>query len=415
MLLLFLLAVSSTFAEEPPSDLKAAVAGNNAFALDLYSMLKKEKGNLFFSPYSISSALAMTYGGARDDTAEEMAKVLHFALGVDKTHPAFAELNTVFGQIQKRGQVQLHIANSLWPQKGYRLLPEYLTLTKRYYGVSVTHVDYVKAAEDACKIINTWVEDRTKDKIKNLIRPGALDPLTVLVLVNAIYFKGNWASQFDPNRTTESDFSLLGDAKTQVSMMYQKGKFGYGEIEGAQLLDLPYVGKELSMVLILPEKPDGLSKVEDQLTTENLDSWVSRISEQDVNVYLPKFKVTWGTFELNKPLQALGMRKAFGSGADFSGMDGTKTLFIGLVLHKACVEVNEEGTEAAAATAVVMRKGLSRTYTFKADHPFLFLIRDNVTGSILFLGRILDPSNRIEIAQQSPPLYREPATRLPEK
>jgi len=392
MLLLFLLAVVVTFAEEPRAGLKTAVAGNNAFALDLYSVLKKEKGNLFLSPYSISSALAMTYGGARGATAEEMAKALHFALGADKTHPAFAELNTVFDEIQKKGQVQLHIANSLWPQKDYRLLPEYLALTKRYYGVSITPVDYVKATEEARKIINTWVENRTKEKIKDLIGPGALDPVTVLVLVNAIYFKGNWASQFDPKRTTACDFSLLDDTKTQVSMMYQKGEFGYGEIEGAQLLELPYVGKELSMVLILPEKPEGLSKIEDQLTTDNLESWGSRLSEQDVNVYLPRFTITWGTFELNKPLQALGMRKAFGSDADFSGMDGTRSLFIGLVLHKAFVEVNEEGTEAAAATAVVMKRGLSRTYTFKADHPFLFLIRDNVTESILFLGRVLDPS-----------------------
>ncbi len=148
------------------------------------------------------------------------------------------------------------------------------------------------------------------------------------------------------------------------------------------------------MVIVLPEKPEGLSEVENQFTADNLDAWLSRISRQDVNVYLPKFKVTWGTFELNKPLKALGIKKAFGSGADFSGMDGTRSLFIGLVLHKAFVEVNEEGTEAAAATAVVMTKSVPRTYVFRADHPFLFLIRDSVTGSILFLGRVLDPSKQ---------------------
>lgn len=390
-MLICLLAVPLTFAEEQRPDIKSLVTGNNAFAVDLYSILKKKEGNLFFSPYSISSALAMTYGGARGETAEEMAKALHFTLGADKTHPAFSELSSEFDKIQKKGQVQLHIANSLWPQKDYRLLPEYLLLTEQHYGVSITPVDYVKATEQARKLINTWVEDKTKDKINDLIGPGALDPATVLVLVNAIYFKGNWASQFDPKRTTESEFTISGDVKTQVSMMYQKGKFGYGEIEGARLLELPYVGKELSMVIILPEKSDGLSKIEDQLTLKNLDSWDTRMSEQDVNVYLPKFKLTWGTFELNEPLQALGLRKAFGP-ADFSGMNGTKTLFIGLVLHKAFVEVNEEGTEAAAATAVVMKRGIPRIHTFKADHPFLFLIRDNVTGSILFLGRVLDPS-----------------------
>jgi serine protease inhibitor len=394
LLLPFLLAISISpaFAEEQRPDLKAAVAGNNTFALNLYSILKKEEGNLFLSPYSISSALAMTYGGARGDTAEEMAKALHFTLGADRTHFAFSELDIAFDKIQEKGQVQLHIANSLWPQKDYPLLPEYLKLTKQYYGVSITSVDYVKAAKETCKLINTWVEDKTKDKIKDLIRPGDLDPVTVLVLVNAIYFKGNWASQFDPKRTTKSDFSLSGNAKTQVPMMYQEGKFGYGEIEGAQLLELPYVGKELSMVIVLPKKPEGLSDVENQFTAKNLDAWLSHISEQDVNIYLPKFKVTWGTFELNKPLQALGMRMAFGSGADFSGMDGTRSLFIGLVLHKAFVEVNEEGTEAAAATAVVMKRSAPRIHTFRADHPFLFLIKENVTGSILFVGRVLDPS-----------------------
>ena len=392
MLLISLLAVSLTFAEEQRPDIKSLVTGNNAFALDLYSILSKEEGNLFFSPYSISSALAMTYGGARGDTAEEMAKALHFSLGADKTHPAFAELDTVFHEIQKHGQVQLHIANSLWPQKDYRLLPEYLALTRQHYGVPITPVDYMKAAETARKLINTWVEDKTKDKIKDLIRPGDLDALTVLVLVNAIYFKGNWASQFDPKLTKQSGFSVSGHAKTQVSMMYQKGKFGYGEIEGAQLLELPYVGKELSMVIVLPEKPEGLSGVENQFTVKNLDAWLSRLSQQDVNVYLPKFKVTWGTFELNRPLKALGMEKAFGSGADFSGMDRTRSLLIGLVLHKAFVEVNEEGTEAAAATAVVMKRNGGRKYIFLADRPFLFLIRDKATGSILFLGRVLDPS-----------------------
>lgn len=393
IMLVSILAVSLAFAGEPKPNIGVAVAGNNAFALDLYAMLKKEQGNLFFSPYSISSALAMTYGGARGDTAEEMATALRFTLGEDEIHPAFAQISREFDKIHKKGQVQLHVANSLWPQKDYSLLPRYVALIKQNYGVSITPVDYVKAAEDARKIINAWVEEETKEKIKDLIRPGDLGPLTVLVLVNAIYFKGNWASQFDPKRTQESEFTVSHNMKTQVQMMYQRGKFGYGEIEGAKLLELPYVGKELSMVIILPEEPNGLSKVEDQFTLKNFDSWIARISEQDVNVYLPKFKVTWGTFELNELLKGLGMRKAFGP-ADFSGMDGTRTLFIGLVLHKAFLEVNEEGTEAAAATSVVMTRSVPGIHMFKADHPFFFLIKDNVTGSILLLGRILDPSKQ---------------------
>jgi serpin B len=392
ILLVSLLVMSSTCPSEQQPDLESAVKGNNTFALDLYSIVKKESGNLFLSPYSISSALAMTYGGARGETAEEMAKALRFELGPDRTHPAFAELDKVFKQIQKKGQVKLHIANSLWPQKGHNFLPDYLELLKRYYGVSITPLDYVTAAEQARKVINRWVEDKTNDRIKDLIRPGDLKSITVLVLVNAIYFKGNWASQFDPNITRESDFHLPGDQQTRVPMMYQKGNFEYGEIDGAKLLKLPYVGKELSMVIILPETLGGISQIEDQLTTENLDEWFSRISEQDVKVYLPKFKFTWGTFELNRPLQTLGMCKAFGSEADFSGMDGTRGLYIGLVLHKAFIEVNEEGTEAAAATAVIMEKSIPKIPVFKADHPFLFFIRDNATGSILFLGRVVDPS-----------------------
>ncbi len=254
ILLILLSAVLPAFAEEQDPNLNQLVTGNNAFAFDLYSILKEEKGNLFLSPYSISSALAMTYGGARGDTAKEMAEVLRFGLGADRTHPAFAELDSVFREIQKKGQVQLHIANSLWPQKDYRLLPEYLTLIKQHYGVSITPVDYVKADEQARKIINTWVEDKIKDKIKDIIRQGDLNPLTTLVLVNAIYFKGNWASQFDPRRTAESDFSLSEDRKIHVSMMYQKGEFGYGEIKGGKLLELPYVGNHLSMVIVPPEK-----------------------------------------------------------------------------------------------------------------------------------------------------------------
>lgn len=398
ILLILLFVASPASAEEQESDLNQLVTGNNTFALDLYSILKKEKGNMFLSPYSISSALAMTYGGARGDTAKEMAEALHFGLGTDRIHPAFAELSAIFNEIQKKGHVQLHIANSLWPQKDYPVLPEYLTLIKQHYGVSITPVDYVKASEQAREIINRWVEDKTEGKIKDLIHQEALNYLTTLVLVNAIYFKGKWASPFDPEDTDESDVFYPSEYReVQVSMMYQQGEFGYAEIKGAQLLELPYIGKQLSMVVILPEKVEGVPEIENRLTEKNLEAWLSRLSQQDVKVYLPKFNVTWGTFDLMRPLQASGMRKAFNlESADFSGIDGTKDLFIGSVFHKTFIEVNEEGTEAAAATAVVEEWGAlyaePALFTlFEADHPFLFLIRDNVTKSILFLGRVVDP------------------------
>ncbi len=394
MLLVFPFLGSIGLAGEQSAAMNSIVNGNTAFALDLYSMLKKEKGNLFFSPYSISSALAMIYGGARGDTAEEIAKTLHFTLGEEKTHPAFAELNATFEKIRKKGSVQLNIANSLWPQKDRRFLPRYLSLMKRYYGVSVTPVDYAKEPGKASDLINAWVEKRTKGKIKDIIRQEDLDPATVLVLVNAIYFKGKWASQFDPKRTAESDFSLLSGGKARVPMMHRTGRYGYGEIKGAQLLELPYMGKELSMILILPSEPTQFSKLEDQLTPGNLDFWLSQIHEEQVNVYLPRFKVTWGVHDLIKPMQALGVRKPFDTRADFSGMDGTRTHFVSLLLHKAFVEVNEEGTEAAAATAGgMMLTAVPIIRTFRANHPFMFAIRDNTTGSILFLGRILDPAS----------------------
>ncbi len=387
--------VAAAFAEEERSDLIATVTGNNTFALDLYSILRKEEGNLFFSPYSLSSALAMTYAGARGDTAAEIAKVLHFTQGSDGMHPALADLNKVFDTIQKAGHVRLHIANSLWPQKDHPFQPDYLTLLKEHYGASITPVDYVTATEQAREKINKWVEVKTKEKITNLIPPGVLNHLTRLVLVNAIYFKGDWKSQFDPINTRESEFTVSKHDEVKVSMMHQKGRFGYGETSGAQLLELPYLGSDLSMVVILPQTVDHLPEIERQLTEANLHLWLSSLSKQEVLVWLPKFKVTWGVFSLKEPLQYLGMRKAFDPlGADFSGMDGTRELFITQVLHKAFVEVNEEGTEAAAATAAVVGRtmALHRTQTFKADHPFLFLIRDNVTGSILFLGRVLNPS-----------------------
>lgn len=393
MVFLVILFASLSFgADEQALNLKSIVKGNTAFAIDLYSLLKNEEGNLFFSPYSISAALAMTYGGARGNTAKEMQETLHFPPEEQKTHLAFTELDIKFDQLQAKENVQLHIANSLWPQNGYFFLPEYISLIEKHYGVTVTPVDYIKDSEKAREIINTWVEDETKEKIKDLIRKGDVDGSTVMVLVNAIYFKGNWASQFSPDNTIESDFILLSGQKKQVSMMQQKGIFGYRKIEGAQMLELPYVGKGLSMVLILPDEAGGVSNLEDQLSVENLDSWLSNISQKDVNVYLPKFKITWGTFKLNKPLITLGMESAFSPTADFSGMNGRRDLSIGAVLHKAFVEVNEEGTEAAAATAVVMRKAIARVHTFRVDHPFIFLIRDNSTGSILFIGRVIDPT-----------------------
>jgi serine protease inhibitor len=391
--LLFFASVSA--AEEAQGDLRTLVSGNTAFAFELYSKLKGTEGNLFFSPYGISSALAMTYAGAKRDTANEMAETLNFQLDGEKTHRAFNELNKVFEEIEGRGAVELHVANSLWRQEGYPFLPAYLSLLKECYGVAVIPVDYVKAAAQARMTINSWVREKTKEKIKEIIGSGSLTPETVLVLVNAIYFKGKWKAEFDPNHTAPADFTLSSGEKTKVSMMNQKGMFGYRCIEGVQMLELPYKGGELSMVVILPENKGELAALEGRLTAETIDFWFSGIERREVEIFLPRFKLTWGAIDLNGPLSALGMGAAFGPEADFSGMDGTRTFFIDSVLHKAFVEVNEEGTEAAAATAVtVALSALGQRLIFRADHPFLFVIRETSTGSILFIGRLQDPGLR---------------------
>ena len=371
------------------------VQDNSSFAIDLYEKLRASDGNIFFSPYSISTALAMTYAGARGNTEEEMAKTLRFSLDQESLHPAFANIESRLNKLQKAGNVKLSVANSLWPQQGYRLLDEYLSLVKKHYGVSITPVDYKHAREAARKMINKWVEDKTQDKIKDLIQPGVLDALTRLVLVNAIYFKGNWESQFKISRTKDAPFYVTPNKSVQAPIMSQKQKFRYAEIETLQVLELPYVGDELSMIVLLPRKADGLKQLESSLSVENLKRWKRRIGKREVLVFLPKFKMT-SMFRLDKTLVSMGMVDAFNdSKANFAGMDGRPDwLYIGAVLHKAFVDVNEEGTEAAAATAVVMKlSGMpAPPPTFRADHPFVFLIHENRTGNILFMGRVTDPT-----------------------
>jgi serpin B len=379
----------------------AVVKGNTAFALDLYQELKGTKGNLFFSPYSISTALAMTYGGARGNTAQEMAEVLHFPSDHRELHPDFARLEARLKAAQEKGEIQLNVANALWPQQGYPFLEEYLQMMQEYYQVVITPVDYKRAAEAARKKINQWVEEKPKNKIRDLVQPGILDTLTRLVLTNAIYFKGNWASRFDGNRTEEARFFLLfRKTAVRVPMMHQKNKFKYGEFDTLQILELPYDGNALSMLVFLPKDINGLPQLEKNLTAAALEQWTSGLREREVQVFLPKFKMT-SQFRLGKTLSSMGMRDAFDlNKADFSGMDGRPNwLYIDEVIHKAFVNVNEEGTEAAAATAVVMKKrGPAPTHVFRADHPFLFLIRENSTGSILFMGRVVNPGHPFSIA-----------------
>lgn len=378
------------------------VDGNNKFAMALFAKLREKEGNLFFSPYSISTALAMTYAGAIDETQAQMAKILNFPtcselvepIDKDKFHSAFGTIVKDLNARDKKGSYELSVANALWGQKGYGFLKEFIELVKTNYDGQLNEVDFVTATEAARKTINVWVEEKTNNKIKELIKPGVLDAMTRLVLTNAIYFKGNWAVQFKEDRTKNSPFTLLINDKIEVPMMNQTGQFGYMESEDFQTLELPYVDNELSMIILLPKEIEGLTKFEQTLTLENLSQWLSKLHKREVIVSIPRFKMT-SQFSLASALKSMGMTDAFDpSKADFSGMNGKKNLFISAVVHKAYVDVNEQGTEAAAATAVTMRLtsiGPSQTLVFRADHPFLFLIRDNHSGSILFIGRVMNP------------------------
>ncbi len=353
----------------------------NELAFDLYGKLAAEnEGNLFFSPYSISTALAMTYGGARGETAEQMDTVLHLG-GPEPTHPAFAYLRKTLNNVQETGRVQLNVANALWPQKDFTFLPDYLALTKKYYGSELHPVDYKADAEGARQQINTWVEDQTNDKIKDLIAEGALNARTRLVLANAIYFKGNWATQFKTSATRPAPFTLAEGTKIDVPMMSQTGDFMLARTEKVQALELPYEGSELSMVILLPNPGENPQPV-------SLDEL--EFNQREVMVQMPKFKLE-SSFTLGSTLAAMGMPLAFSKQADFTGMTGSRDLVIDDVIHKAFVDVNEEGTEAAAATAEMMF-GTSMPPQFVANRPFLFLIRENSTGTILFMGRVMDPS-----------------------
>jgi serpin B len=382
---------------EDKLEIKDLAKSNTQFAVDLYAKLKAQPGNLFFSPYSISTALAMTYAGAKGNTEQQMASVLHFPLTQDTLHQKFASLQQELNQLGKNGTIELSISNALWAQENHVFLKEFLDLTNKYYNAGLKKVDFKIDPEKARLEINNWVAKETKDKIQDLIQPGMLNKLTRLVLTNAIYFKGKWLSQFDKNITQDAQFWLSKGTSLKVPMMHKQAEFNYAEAENLQILELLYMGKELSMVILLPKQIDGLGQLEANLNAKNIDSWIFSLKRTEVIVSLPKFKMT-SSFELGQTLSSMGMPDAFGPKANFSGMDGEvdlyKKLYISAVIHKAFADCNEEGTEAAAATAVVMQKlaAIAETHPiFEADHPFIFLIRHRPSGSILFIGRVTNP------------------------
>jgi len=380
-------------------DVSSVINANNKFAFELYSKYKSEDGNIFFSPYSISIALAMTYEGAKGKTADEIQSVFHFPKDDSQRRDLFSR---VINQINKKGKkYNLSTANALWAQKDYVFLKDYLNLIKNCYVGEAENLDFVDQTEASRLTINNWVENQTNDKIKDLIPRGSLKSFTRLVVTNAVYFKGFWLKQFHSWATKEADFMIAPGSKVKTQMMNEEEEFNYAETDNLQILELPYEGQDLSMLILLPKGAD-LKAVEESLNSKKLSEWKNLLRDEEVGVYLPKFKFETKYF-MAKALKAMGMPAAFtpgidfGGEADFSGMTGNKKLNIDEIIHQAFVDVNEEGTEAAAATAVTMMVGAAAPEPgpkkiFKADHPFIFVIQDRETGNILFVGRVSDPT-----------------------
>jgi len=390
------------------SDLAAVVAGNNNFAFDAYQTLKDD-ANLFFSPYSISLALAMTCAGARNTTAQQITDTLHFTLPEGKLNPAFNSLDL---QLSQRGQgakgkdgggFKLNIVNAIWGQKDFTFVQDYLDALAENYGAGIRLLDFRNAPEPSRITINDWVSDQTEGKIKDLIPKGAIDTLTRLVLTNAIYFNAAWQSPFHKEATADGTFHLLSGSEVTVPMMYQSARFQYTEDSDYQAIELPYDGQELSMVVLLP-RSGKFADFEESLDAGKVEGIIQSMDSNKVNLTMPKYKFT-SSFNLNKTLSDLGMPVAFvpplsdacsPENANFSGMDGKCDLYISDVIHQAFVAVDEAGTEAAAATAVIIGVTSApppqQIITMTIDRPFIFLIRDIQTGTIIFLGRVMNPA-----------------------
>jgi serpin B len=376
------------------ADLAELVAGNSAFAFDLYQAVREDGGNLLCSPYSISLALAMTYAGARGETEQQMADTLHYTLPQERLHSAFNALDLELasrgeGAEGQEGRFKLNVANSIWGQTSHSFLPAFLDLLAENYGAGLRVLDFAKAPEDCRVTINDWVSEETEQKIKDLLPAGSITPQTVLVLANAIYFNAAWSYPFDEGLTHDGLFYLLDGGQVTVPMMEETKYLGYGEGEGYQAVELSYVGGQLSMVILLPDA----GRFEDFASTldaERVASVLKEISPQEIHLTMPKFTYESG-FSLKETLAAMGMPAAF-AGADFSGMDGSRDLFIDGVFHKAFISVDEVGTEAAAATAVVAPTAApARPKEVTVDRPFVFVIRDIETEAILFLGQAVNP------------------------
>ena len=387
------------------SGIQQVVDANNQFSFDLYSELdKSEQGNIFYSPYSVSAALAMTYEGAKGQTADEMKSVFHFPES-NILRPNFA---AIYNEINRGNKAyELRTGNALWAQYDYKFLEDYTSRVEQYYGGKVANLDFKQETEKSRQTINSFIEEQTNDKIKDLIPSGVLSPMTRLVLTNGIYFKGTWEWEFDKSDTRDQDFKITPTNIVKTPMMYMdpdKARFNYADLGELQILELPYKGEKNSMLILLPKQGEDYDyetgerivsdyTLEDiEFSAKKLTEYKSQMQETKLDsISLPKFEFDTKYF-MKETLSAMGMPTAFGA-ADFSGMDGTRNLQISQVIHQAFVKVDEKGTEAAAATAVVMKEMAAMpSNVFRADHPFIFIIQEKETGNILFMGRVTDPT-----------------------
>ena len=372
------------------TSVEATVEGYNGFAFDLYGRYAADDGNILFSPYSISTALSMTYEGARGETADEMEAVFGFLEDSSDRLPSVARMYNTLNDADR--EYALHTVNALWVQQGYPVVEDYVDSIVGYYGGDVNALDFISEPDESRITINEWVEERTNDRIKDLFPSGSIDGNVRLVLTNAIYFKGDWLYEFDEDATSEEEFHVSPTTTVTVDMMSLSDEtFNYAETDDLQILELPYTGEDISMLILLP-KEGYMGDVESQLSANRLGEWLEMMEGAAVNVYLPRFTFETKYFMM-EDLAEMGMPTAFTDAADFSGMNAEDRLFIDKVIHQAFIEVNEKGTEAAAATGVsIALSAAIQEEVFRADHPFMFLIRDVDTGVIMFMGRVTDPS-----------------------
>ncbi len=391
-LCIFLLSLPTESAKIA-DNLQLLAKTNNQFGIELYQQLKSKEKNLFFSPFSIYTIFAIAYAGSDKQTKKEIAKVLHFPSKEKYLHISFSKILSYFNNISKKTPINLNVINSLWAQKDYNFSKTFINLIKKYYNVSLSFVDFTKNIKSVEEKINIWIQNKTHKKIKTIITPGMITPLTRLIFCNVIYFKAPWYLRFNIENTIEDDFYVSLKEIIKVPMMRKESYFKFKDFGEFRAIELPYENNILSMIIFLPNRVTGLADLENKLTFYNVKKWINELMnsyERKVLVYLPKFKITY-EIKLAKILAKIGLNH-LSKDANFTKATKIENIFIGKILHKTFINVNESGTEVVATTLpILFGSSIKKPVWFKVNHPFLFLIRENKTGTILFIGRIINP------------------------